>query len=185
MSTNEWYTPAKHIEAARMVMGEVDFNPASCVCANWVGKANTQNGLQRSNCGVLFLFVCFLLPSSGHKQGYCPHKQGYCHQHKCHTESCRSQPLKNGLVRGKSQDSKKKRSDNATPKRYANNHYPFAPNQKLFFTHWDILSSSWIALVYNNAEQLKISNRPRRLSSGAEQVTTTAIDTSLESEILI
>lgn len=48
--SNEWYTQAKHLAAAREVMGSIELDPASCEFANQIVKAKRyytqeQNGL--------------------------------------------------------------------------------------------------------------------------------------------
>lgn len=57
----EWYTPSKYVEAARLVMGGIELDPASCVQANINIKAERyytkeQNGLlQQWHCESLWL----------------------------------------------------------------------------------------------------------------------------------
>ncbi len=56
----EWYTPAKYIEAVRLVLGEVDLDPASSQFANATVKAKrfftkTDDGLKRHWNGRFFV----------------------------------------------------------------------------------------------------------------------------------
>jgi ParB family chromosome partitioning protein len=58
--SNEWYTPAKYIEAARTVMGGIDLDPASCEMANETVKATRyyslkNNGLNHDWSGRIWL----------------------------------------------------------------------------------------------------------------------------------
>lgn len=57
---NEWYTPVKYIEAARLVMGEIDLDPASNTQAqSWIKAATfftkKQDGLSRKWAGKVWL----------------------------------------------------------------------------------------------------------------------------------
>lgn len=58
--SNEWYTPAKYIEAAREVMGHIDVDPASCYLANETVQAELfydkeTNGLTKDWQGKVWL----------------------------------------------------------------------------------------------------------------------------------
>lgn len=58
--SNEWYTPASYVDAARELMGEIDLDPASCEEANQVIKATQfyskrEDGLHLSWYGRVWL----------------------------------------------------------------------------------------------------------------------------------
>jgi DNA N-6-adenine-methyltransferase (Dam) len=58
--SNEWYTPARYIEAAREVMGGIDLDPASSTEANWTVKAKMyykqeEDGLKQQWYGRVWL----------------------------------------------------------------------------------------------------------------------------------
>jgi hypothetical protein len=57
---SDWYTPAKYVELARMVLGFIDTDPCSCEAANEVVRAETfytaeQDGLQQEWHGCVFV----------------------------------------------------------------------------------------------------------------------------------
>ncbi len=58
--SNEWFTPAEYIEAARDLMGRIDVDPASCELANKIIQAKTyytkrDSGLAKSWAGRVWL----------------------------------------------------------------------------------------------------------------------------------
>lgn len=60
LKSNEWFTPSRYIEAARLVMGGIDLDPASCEQANRVVQATqyysqAENGLMQPWFGRVWL----------------------------------------------------------------------------------------------------------------------------------
>jgi phage N-6-adenine-methyltransferase len=57
---NEWYTPQEYIDSARIVMGEIDVDPASSIIANKIIKAKKYytietNGLEKKWIGKIWM----------------------------------------------------------------------------------------------------------------------------------
>lgn len=64
----EWYTPAEYIESARLVMGSITLDPASCKTANAIVKAEKyytkhENGLLQKWHGRLWINPPYTQPS--------------------------------------------------------------------------------------------------------------------------
>ena len=58
--SNEYYTPARYTDAARLVMGGIDIDPASCeIAQGWIKAAicydQTEDGFQKDWHGRLWL----------------------------------------------------------------------------------------------------------------------------------
>lgn len=68
--TYEWYTPARYVDAAREVLGEIDLDPASSAEANATVRARrffalSDDGLKRSWSGKVFLNPPYGLSDEG------------------------------------------------------------------------------------------------------------------------
>lgn len=84
---NEWYTPAKYIEAARTAMGSIDCDPASCAFANETVKAAVYydieaNGLKQKWAGNVWLNPPYSQPEILHfaRAVACRDERGDFHQ---------------------------------------------------------------------------------------------------------
>ena len=67
---NEWYTPAKYIEMARRVLGDIELDPASSKAAQTIVQAEKwysaeNNGLKQSWCGKVWLNPPYSQPLIG------------------------------------------------------------------------------------------------------------------------
>lgn len=76
--SNEWYTPARYVDAAREVMGGIDLDPASCEMANRIVKAmryytKDGNGLSQDwTCMSLWLNPPYGRENNENSRGTCP-----------------------------------------------------------------------------------------------------------------
>lgn len=67
--SNEWYTPAKYIEAVRLVMGLIELDPASCDAANKTVKAEVYYSKEDNGLGKVWFGKVFCNPPYGGLSG--------------------------------------------------------------------------------------------------------------------
>lgn len=65
--SNEWYTPARYVEAARKVMGGIDLDPASCGIANRTVKATRYYSIENDGLKQEWRGRIWLNPPFGRK----------------------------------------------------------------------------------------------------------------------
>lgn len=63
--SNEWFTPAKYIEAARTVLGAIDLDPASCAEANAIVRASRYYSVADDGLKQPWRGRCYLNPPYG------------------------------------------------------------------------------------------------------------------------
>lgn len=68
-NTNEWYTPSDLVEKARLIMGTIDLDPASCHTANQVVKATQYFNIMMDGLNQPWHGNVFLNPPYGKESG--------------------------------------------------------------------------------------------------------------------
>lgn len=63
--SNEWYTPAWIVERARMTMGTIDLDPASCAQAQLTVQAGMWYGIEDDGLAMRWASNVFLNPPYG------------------------------------------------------------------------------------------------------------------------
>mgnify|MGYP001195933967 CR=1 FL=1 len=142
-------------------------------------KVSPQNGPQRLHGGLLLLFSHLLLAHNA--------RQNDRHTNQQYDICCQGQPNEKEIASVICASDKNNHHDNADDHCYYNRQSLLVPtpSKSGFFAHSCVLSSHCVALVYNNAEELTISNCPRRPRCGAKVVTRTALSAILERGVFI
>lgn len=73
--SNEWFTPAKYVEAAREVMGSIDLDPASCFEANQTIRAGQFYSIEDDGLSKEWVGNIWLNPPYGKDHSVCNEKR--------------------------------------------------------------------------------------------------------------